>query len=293
MTEVKTAIDEANEKFWNELCGTSLAQSLGITDRSAASLRKYDDAYLGFYPYLLKHVPVQAMRGKDVLEVGLGFGTLGQRIVEAGAKYTGADIAAGPVENMNHRIRLLQAPDARAVQANILRSGFAPESFDWVVSIGCFHHTGDMQGAVNEAYRVLRPGGKAVIMVYNKYSLRHWRMWPRATAASALRALLSGKPAAASEAQRRQYDHRRDGEAAPETAFFSVGDLKHIFTQFSAVQCVKENADPIHLPRPTRYEQPRKWVLDRTANPIIISRESQLSTVGRLAGLDIYVTATK
>ena len=46
------ALDDRNAAFWDELCGTSLARSLGINDASAESLRRFDDAYLGHYPYL-------------------------------------------------------------------------------------------------------------------------------------------------------------------------------------------------------------------------------------------------
>src|SRR5256885_405910 len=46
------AIDEQNAGFWNELCGSGLAQSLGITEITPASLARFDDAYMAFYPYL-------------------------------------------------------------------------------------------------------------------------------------------------------------------------------------------------------------------------------------------------
>ena len=45
-------IDSQNSEFWNELCGTQLAHSLGITDFSAPSLEKFDRYYLAMYPYL-------------------------------------------------------------------------------------------------------------------------------------------------------------------------------------------------------------------------------------------------
>ena len=34
-------------------------------------------------------------------------------------------------------------------------------SVDCVVSIGCFHHTGNLQRCIDETWRVLRPGGRA------------------------------------------------------------------------------------------------------------------------------------
>ena len=46
------AIDAGNARFWDELCGSALARSLGIEDASAESLRRFDDAYLALYPYL-------------------------------------------------------------------------------------------------------------------------------------------------------------------------------------------------------------------------------------------------
>src|SRR6185295_2793660 len=111
--------------------------------------------------------------GRRVLEVGLGYGTLGQKIVEAGAIYTGLDIAAGPVRMMQHRLSLQDLPGS-VQQGSVLACPFPDESFDCVVSIGCFHHTGNARRALDETWRVLRPGGQAHLMVYNQFSLRQW-----------------------------------------------------------------------------------------------------------------------
>src|SRR6266480_3791368 len=89
-------IDERNIAFWNELCGTHLANQLGIADASPASLQKFDDWFFDFYPYVFDHVPLAELRGRDVLEIGLGYGSLSQKIAESGARYCGLDIAPGP-----------------------------------------------------------------------------------------------------------------------------------------------------------------------------------------------------
>ena len=68
----QAAVDQRNAEFWNELCGTGLAQSIGITDRSPESLRRFDDSYFGIYPYLMDYVTPHALAGKKVLEIGLG-----------------------------------------------------------------------------------------------------------------------------------------------------------------------------------------------------------------------------
>lgn len=56
-----------------------------------------------------------------------------------------------------------------------------PDSLDYLVSIGCFHHTGDVQRCIDETYRVLKPGGRACIMVYNRFSCWQWVKWPATT----------------------------------------------------------------------------------------------------------------
>src|SRR5262245_61678582 len=101
MPPSQAEIDRMNSEFWNELCGTGLAKYLGLPDHSPASLGCFDEAYIAMYPYLLPIIQPERMAGKDVLEIGLGYGTVGQKIVEAGARYTGLDIAPTAVRLTN------------------------------------------------------------------------------------------------------------------------------------------------------------------------------------------------
>jgi SAM-dependent methyltransferase len=48
---------------------------------------------------------------------------------------------------------------------------FAERRFDYVYSFGVMHHAADTQRCVDEAYRVLRDGGEALIMLYHRRSL--------------------------------------------------------------------------------------------------------------------------
>lgn len=271
-------LDAQNAAFWNTLCGTGLAQMLGITDGSEASLKKFDDWYLDFYPYLLEHVPVHTMRGKDVLEIGLGYGTLSQKIAEAGARYKGLDIAAGPVNMVNSRMQQ-KALDGEAVQGSMLQCPFPDQSFDCVVSIGCYHHTGDTQRCIDETFRVLRPGGHAYLMLYNRFSLRQWEQFPKETLAALWRQL-TFRPSGVqlSETQRAGYDVDMEGRAAPETQFFSIRDVKRMMKRFRSVGCEKENCDA---------------KIEKGTGKVLRPREEMLATVGKRMGLDIYIHAVK
>jgi len=263
--------DQANAEFWNELCGSGLARSLGITDGSASSLARFDQAYVEFYPYLLRHVRLEELRDRRVLEIGLGYGTLGQRIAEVGARYVGLDIADTPVWMMRHRLRLFGLPGS-CLRGSALSLPLPPGSMDCVISIGCLHHTGDVQRGLDEVYRVLKPGGTAVLMVYNQFSYRQWTRWPMATARALSREMgLSSGRLPATEAQRRAYDRGTDGRAAPETVFTSIRRLRRMLGRFSRVTLRKENSDNfLRLPR-------RVW----------------LPSLGRCLGLDIYIRAEK
>jgi len=266
---------EQNREFWEELCGTSLAISLGIDSHSPknSDIEIYDKYYLNFYPYLLQHVPVHTFSGCDVLEIGLGWGTLGQKIAEQKARYTGVDIAKAPVDMMRYRLNYYNLI-GESFQCDFLNNKFPDNTFDIVVSIGCFHHTGDVPRCVSETHRILRPGGKAFIMLYNKYSLRHWLRWPLKTLGSAFTAK---KHSTSTRDQRAAYDLSVKGEAAPHTDFHSVKECRNIFSSFESISIRKANCDPLFNLRGIS----------------LLPRSLLLPVVGPLLGLDLYIKAEK
>jgi SAM-dependent methyltransferase len=269
---VASAVDRANAEFWNELCGSWLARQAGITDCSLASLRRFDAAYFAFYPYLLDYLRPSRASGQVVVEIGLGYGSVGQQFLDAGARYTGIDLAHGPVRLMHARAGL-SGRRARVLRASARSLPIGSSSVDALVSIGCFHHTGSLSACIDEAYRVLKPGGSALVMVYNRFSYRQWTAWPRSTwrAWRAERRGPSGDHAG-NDDQRRRYDVDSAGRAAPETVFVSRRRLDGLFARFSSVEIATENNGDL-----------LRWVPRRTL----------LTTLGRTAGLDLYVTARK
>ncbi len=57
---------------------------------------------------------------------------------------------------------------------NAEQLSFRDEQFDFVYSHGVLHHTPNPINAFNEVYRVLKPGGKAIIMLYHKHSFNYY-----------------------------------------------------------------------------------------------------------------------
>ena len=56
----------------------------------------------------------------------------------------------------------------RALVADAEMIPFRSDSFDFISCNDALHHTPDTQKGINEIYRVLKPGGKALITFYFK-----------------------------------------------------------------------------------------------------------------------------
>ncbi|MCP3902012.1 MAG: class I SAM-dependent methyltransferase [Planctomycetes bacterium] len=264
----QTTIDHDNAGFWNELCGSGLARMVGITDASPESLKKFDDAYFGIYPYLARYVTDEALAGKDVLEIGLGYGTLGQFLASQRCTYHGLDIAPNAAEMTRQRLQHIGIDSGDRVRTgSALEIPWADGSFDFVYSIGCLHHTGNTPKAVQEVYRVLRPGGTAVVMLYNRNSYRNIVI--------RVKAKLAGKsdPNAMDETLRRTYDANEEGDAAPHTDFVSRRDVRRIFGDFEKIRIDVQNFDSLFRGR--------------------IARERLLTFPARICGVDLYIVARK
>jgi SAM-dependent methyltransferase len=122
------------------------------------------------------HIPeaanFAATRGLRVLEIGCGLGTDGAQFALAGADYTGIDLTDASIELAKRKFELSGLPgEFRIADAENLE--FADNSFDLVYSHGVLHHTPDTARAVREIHRVLKPGGRAVVMLYHRGSYNY------------------------------------------------------------------------------------------------------------------------
>jgi ubiquinone/menaquinone biosynthesis C-methylase UbiE len=170
MSEASQNLKERVRAFWQQNpCGT-----------------KFSDAEPGtrlFYERVEEHryakewhIPAAAdfagARGLSVLEIGCGLGTDGARFAQAGANYTGIDLTDAAVKLAQKRFELFDLPGTfRTADAENL--DFPDESFDLVYSHGVLHHTPDTVKAVREVHRVLKPGGRAVVMLYHRDSYNY------------------------------------------------------------------------------------------------------------------------
>jgi SAM-dependent methyltransferase len=186
------------------------------------------------------------------------------------------DVAAGPVAGVNQRLRQAGLP-GEAVQGSILAAPFDDASFDHVVAIGCLHHTGDLQRAIDECHRLLRPGGSLVFMVYYAYSYRRFMQARGETIRYWLRERFGhrGVVGTSVAVERAAYDSNKQGDAAPHTDWISAKSLRYMCRHFSSFRAHTENIV---------QEPPFQ---DRTRNELLLTRWPHL------CGLDLYAVATK
>ena len=93
-------------------------------------------------------------------------------VAKAGADYTGIDLTEAAIELARKRFALSQLNgEFRVSDAENL--DFDDASFDLVYSHGVLHHTPDIEAAVREIYRVLKPGGRAIVMLYHRGSYNY------------------------------------------------------------------------------------------------------------------------
>jgi ubiquinone/menaquinone biosynthesis C-methylase UbiE len=170
MSQTNSILKDRVRAFWQQNpCGTKFA------DAPPGSRRFYD--LVEEHRYTKEwHIPAAAgfadSKNLSVLEVGCGLGTDGAQFAKAGAKYTGIDLTDAAVDLAKRRFELFDLPGTfRVADAETL--DFRDNSFDLVYSHGVLHHTPDTTAAVREIHRVLRPGGKAVVMLSHRDSYNY------------------------------------------------------------------------------------------------------------------------
>jgi 2-polyprenyl-3-methyl-5-hydroxy-6-metoxy-1,4-benzoquinol methylase len=163
--------------------------------------------------YLPQLVDFCGYQEKKVLEVGCGIGIDLLRFARGGALATGIDLAEVPIDlaRQNFACHGLSA-DLRVMNGEALE--FPEASFDLVYAHGVLQYTAHPERMAGEICRVLRPGGTAILMVYNR------RSW--------LNAL--------SRVMKIELEH----QDAPVLRKYSTGEFKQLLRPFSHYRIIPE-----------------------------------------------------
>jgi ubiquinone/menaquinone biosynthesis C-methylase UbiE len=111
-----------------------------------------------FYSELL----TEDIRGKKLLDAGCGTGWFSKAAVERGAHVVSMDLG----ENLMLQVK--RKCESERVVGSILEIPFGDNTFDYIVSSEVIEHTPDPYKAIQELYRVIKPGGILVLSTPNK-----------------------------------------------------------------------------------------------------------------------------
>lgn len=170
----QTSVEQKNEvrQFWDaDPCGSRYLEQRRDFAAHARTRR-------GLEPHIADFANFKSARGTKVLEIGVGMGADYLELLKAGANATGVDLSPASIERARLRCKLagynadLQVADAENLP-------FPDDSFDLVYSYGVMHHSPDTPRCIREAWRVLKPGGQARIMLYHHPSMTGLLLWLR------------------------------------------------------------------------------------------------------------------
>ena len=94
-------------------------------------------------------------------------------LITQGACVTACDLTRRATHLTRARLAIDRLPVA-ITRGDAVELPFEASSFDFVWSWGVIHHSRDPERCVAEIARVLRPGGEARVMVYNRDSIGYW-----------------------------------------------------------------------------------------------------------------------
>jgi ubiquinone/menaquinone biosynthesis C-methylase UbiE len=167
----ETGAKEAAVEQWTaDPCGSDSVDGAPGSASYAEDLLRMRAEYA---PWMAESLDYAGSRDRDVLDVGCGQGIDLAGYARNGARATGVDLTPRHVELARAHLAALGL-EGTVVQGDAEDLPFPDASFDRVSSNGVLHHTPDMDRALAEIARVLRPGGRATVIVYNRRSLHYW-----------------------------------------------------------------------------------------------------------------------
>jgi ubiquinone/menaquinone biosynthesis C-methylase UbiE len=159
-------------RFWNaEPCGTRYLG--GPSEFEAHARARYQ-----LEPHIPEFAGFASSRGSRVLEIGVGMGADYAQWLKAGAIATGIDLSTASLQQARTRCEISGLkPDLHEADAEHLP--FPDKTFDIVYAYGVMHHSPNPAGCLQEAWRVLKPGGEARVMLYHHASITGLMLWLR------------------------------------------------------------------------------------------------------------------
>jgi ubiquinone/menaquinone biosynthesis C-methylase UbiE len=146
--------------------------------RTALESEKYLEWRATAYPLFMEFMGLYGEHdGEVILDYGCGPGNdlVGFALYTRASKIIGIDISEKALGLSSHRLALHNIPPSRIElihsSDSVTSIPLEDDSVDYVHCAGVLQHTSNPESYVEEFYRVLKPGARGCVMVYNRDSL--------------------------------------------------------------------------------------------------------------------------
>jgi ubiquinone/menaquinone biosynthesis C-methylase UbiE len=216
------------------------------------------------FPWIMERIERESrlLKGKHLLEVGCGMGYDSLEFLKRGVRVTAIDLTENAVRFTKRHFEV-EGVQAEAVQVgNALDLPFPDATFDAVWANGVLHATSNTQRAIDEVWRVLKPGGQAIISHF--YRKPSW-MWTVHR--------LGREPIEA---------HSED---PPVNEFYTDAEVLAMFRRFEVLEAVHEHHRALPVAKRGWKAALYKWVFAPVYNlvpePIALKYAYKISVTAR------------
>jgi ubiquinone/menaquinone biosynthesis C-methylase UbiE len=170
---IKDSQKEDVYEFWNTAPNESLSSKSELNTKEffeESEKYRYQSIHknLGI-PFFKKAIQFEKYKNLKILEIGCGIGVDSIQFARAGNHMTLLDLTFESLKITKKRLEN-ENLTAKYIEGDAENLPFASDSFDMVYSYGVIHHSPNTEVSVKEIFRVLKPGGQAIVMLYSKYS---------------------------------------------------------------------------------------------------------------------------
>jgi len=120
--------------------------------------------------YMHDSVGFDSYESKLVLELGSGGGIDSAEFAKHGAKVVSLDFTETGTRTTQNLLKSANL-SPNIVKSSALRLPFKEKIFDCVYSFGVLHHIPEIKQVLDESFRILKPEGAIICMLYNRKSI--------------------------------------------------------------------------------------------------------------------------
>ena len=239
-TREKNITIQEVKRFWEKhpLLSSSIPQPLGSKEFYEA----FDCERERIEPLPIQRqvYDFKGAKNKTILDVGCGNGWVLSNFFREGARCFGLDLTRKAIDLSEKRFKMIKGSGLFLV-ANAEELPFQDSFFDIVTAMGVLHHTPNIDKAIEEIYRVLKPGGKIVLMLYHKNSILYRLYMP-------VRLLYEVMKIKRFSLSIQDLVNKVDGKDNPLGKVYSRNDVKKMLSGFKHVKMMTHLVEAYEIP---------------------------------------------